>query len=206
MYNYYIQQLFHILHTQSEQLSRMEQVLKEMRSEIDRLRQGSEKTIDRVEYNFDLLKIEKLEGTLNIGLMPKDGQSLDDITVNGQPPLELSHSGYSGGELYSNIYQNVSRYLEDTVPEQIERMIPEAHLVLGDEYAAVIIEDVRKQLGDRITVYLKQYQTNRETMNPQEVEQSIIKQMKSEIASAVEQHLLNLQRGKWHSNENDSRQ
>ncbi|MCT1400757.1 spore germination protein GerPC [Paenibacillus sp. p3-SID867] len=206
MYDYYIQQLFHILHTQSEQLSRMEQMLKEMRSEIDRLRQGSEKTIDRVEYNFDLLKIEKLEGTLNIGLMPKDGQSLDDITVNGQPPLELSQSGYSGSELYSNIYQNVSRYLEDTVPEQIERMIPEAHLVLGDEYAAVIIEDVRKQLGDRITVYLKQYQTNRETMNPQEVEQSIIKQMKSEIASAVEQHLLNLQRGKWHSNENDSRQ
>ena len=56
MYDY-IQQLFHILHTQSE-LSRMEQMLKEMRSEIDRLRQGSEKTIDRVEYNFDLLKIE----------------------------------------------------------------------------------------------------------------------------------------------------
>lgn len=206
MYDYYIQQLFHILHTQSEQLSRMEQMLKEMRSEIDRLRQGSEKTIDRVEYNFDLLKIEKLEGTLNIGLMPKDGQSLDDITVNGQPPLGLSQSGNSGGELYSNIYQNVSRYLEDTVPEQIERMIPEAHFVLGDEYAAVIIEDVRKQLGDRITVYLKQYQTNREIMNPQEVEQSIIKQVKSEIASAVEQHLLNLQRGKWHSNENDSRQ
>lgn len=206
MYDYYIQQLFHILHTQSEQLSRMEQMLKEMRSELDRLRQGSEKTIDRVEYNFDLLKIEKLEGTLNIGLMPKDGQSLDDITVNGQPPLGLSQSGNSGGELYTNIYQNVSRYLEDTVPEQIERMIPEAHFVLGDEYAAVIIEDVRKQLGDRITVYLKQYQTNRETMNQQEVEQTIIKQVKSEIASAVEQHLLNLQRGKWHSNENDSRQ
>ncbi|OIB04430.1 spore gernimation protein GerC [Paenibacillus sp. LC231] len=206
MYDYYIQQLFHILHTQSEQLSRMEQMLKEMRSEIDRLRQGSEKTIDRVEYNFDLLKIEKLEGTLNIGLMPKDGQSLDDITVNGQPPLGLSQSGNSGGELYSNIYQNVSRYLEDTVPEQIERMIPEAHFVLGDEYAAVIIEDVRKQLRERITVYLKQYQTNRETMNPQEVEQAIVKQVKSEIASAVEQHLLNLQRGKWHLNENDSRQ
>lgn len=128
-----------------------------------------------------------MEGTLNIGLMPKDGQSLDDITVNGQPPLGLSQSGNSGGELYSNIYQNVSRYLEDTVPEQIERMIPEAHFVLGDEYVAVIIEDVRKQLGERITVYLKQYQTNRETMNPQEVEQAIVKQVKSEIASAVEQ-------------------
>ncbi|MGE7824230.1 spore germination protein GerPC [Paenibacillus sp. NPDC093718] len=206
MYDYYLQQLFYILQTQSEQLSRMEQTLKEMRSEIDQLRQGSEKTIDRVEYNFDLLKIEKLEGTLNIGLMPKDGQSLDDITVNGQPPLELSQSGKFGGELYSNIYHNVSRYLEDTVPQQIERMIPEANSVLGDEYAAVIIEDVRKQLGDRITVYLKQYQTNRETMDPQEVEQSIVKQVKSEIASAVEQHLLNLQRGKWHSDENDSRQ
>lgn len=206
MYDYYIQQLFHILHTQSEQLNRLEQMLKEMRSEIDQLRQGSEKTIDRVEYNFDLLKIEKLEGTLNIGLMPKDGQSLGDITVNGQPPLELSQSGNSSGELYSNIYQNVSRYLEVIVPEKIERMTPEANVVLGDDYAGIIIEDIRKQLGDRITVYLKQYQANRESMNPQEVEQSIVKQVKSEIASAVEQHLLNLQRGKWHSNENDSRQ
>ncbi|MGV2788303.1 spore gernimation protein GerC, partial [Clostridium perfringens] len=104
------------------------------------------------------------------------------------------------------IYENVSRYLEDIVPEQIERMIPEAKLVLGDEYAGVIIEDIRKQLGDRITVYLNQYQTNRETMNPQDVEQSIVKQVKSEIVMAVEQHLLNLQRGKWNSNENDSRQ
>ena len=43
MYDYYIQQLFHILHTQSEQLSRMEQMLKEMRSEIDRLRQEARK-------------------------------------------------------------------------------------------------------------------------------------------------------------------
>ncbi len=206
MYDYYIQQLFHILHTQSEQLIRLEQMLKEMRSEIDQLRQGSEKTIDRVEYNFDLLKIEKLEGTLNIGLMPKDGQSLGDITVNGQPPLELSQSGNSSGELYSNIYQNVSRYLEVIVPEKIERMTPEANVVLGDDYAGIIIEDIRKQLGDRITVYLKQYQANGESMNPQEVEQSIVKQVKSEIASAVEQHLLNLQRGKWHSNENDSRQ
>ncbi|GIO97264.1 putative spore germination protein GerPC [Paenibacillus lautus] len=205
MYDYYIQQLFYILQTQSEQLSRMEQMLKEMRSEIDQLKQGSEKTIDRVQYNFDLLKIEKLEGTLNIGLMPKDGQSLDDITVNGQP-LEQSQTGNPGGELHSNIYENVSRYLEDIVPEQIERMIPEAKLVLGDEYAGVIIEDIRKQLGDRITVYLNQYQTNRETMNPQDVEQSIVKQVKSEIVMAVEQHLLNLQRGKWNSNENDSRQ
>lgn len=203
--SYYIQQLFYLLRTQSDQLSRMEQMLKEMRSEIDRLRQGSEKTIDRVEYNFDLLKIEKLEGTLNIGLMPKEGQSLDDITVNGQP-LAQSSSGYAGGEQYSNIYQNVSRYLEDIVPEQIERVISEANLVPGDEYAAVMIEDIRKQLGDRITVYLKQYQTNREGMNPLDVEQSIIKQVKSEIVTAVEQHLLNLQRGKWNSNENDSRQ
>lgn len=123
-------------------------------------------------------------------------------------PIEglYSQTGNTGGELHSNIYQNVSRYLEDIVPKQIERMLPESKLVVGDEYAGVIIEDIRKQLGDRITVYLRQYQTNKESMNPQDVEQSIIKQVKSEIVTAVEQHLLNLQRGKWNSNENDSRQ
>lgn len=202
MYQHHIQQLFCCLQSQSEQLTRMEQMLKEMRNEINQLQQGSQKTTDHVEYNFDLLKIEKLEGTLNIGLTPSDGKPLENITVNGQSAEQLQTEA-AGGEVYSNIHQQVSRHLEHAVPALIERMIPQSNHVLGDPYAAVMIEDIRKQLGDRINVYLQEYHNNGTTMNPVKVEQTITNQMKKEIDKAVEQHLYQLQQGKRITNEND---
>lgn len=205
MYQYHIQQLFHCLQSQSEQLNRMEQMLKEMRNEINQLQQGNQKSTDHVEYNFDLLKIEKLEGTLNIGLTPSDGKSLGDITVNGQP-AEQFQTGAAGRDLYSNIHQQVSSHLEHAVPARIEQMISQSNHELGDQYAAVMIEDIRKQLGDRINVYLQQYQTKSTAMNPGEVEQTIANQMKKEIDTAVEQHLHHMQQGKRNTNENDGYQ
>ncbi|QOT12859.1 spore gernimation protein GerC [Paenibacillus sp. JNUCC32] len=205
MYQYHIQQLFHCLQSQSEQLNRMEQMLKEMRNDINQLQQGNQKPTDHVEYKFDLLKIEKLEGTLNIGVTPSDGKSLGDITVNGQPAEQIQ-AGAAGRNLYSNIYQQVSSHLEHAVPAQLEQMNPQSNHELGDQYAAVMIEDIRKQLEDRINVYLQQYQTNSASMNPGDVEQTIANQMKKEIDTAVEQHLHHLQQGKRNTNENDGHQ
>jgi len=202
MYLNHIQQLFGCLRSQSEQLSRMEQMLKEMRNEINQLQQGNQKTADHVEYNFDLLKIEKLEGTLNIGLTPSDGKTLENITVNGQSAEQLQNEG-AGGELYSNIHQQVSHHLEHAVPTLIKRMIPQSNHVLGNPYAEVMIEDIRKQLGDRISVYLQEYHNNSSVMNDIEVEQTIANQMKKEIDQAIEQHLYQLQQGKRNTDEND---
>lgn len=205
MYPYHIQQLFHCLQSQSEQLNRIEHMLKEMRNEINQLQQGNQKSTGHVEYNFDLLKIEKLEGTLNIGLTPSDGKSLEDITVNGQS-AEQFQAGAAGRDLYSNIHQQVSSHLEHAVPARLEQMMLQDNHEPLDQYAAVMIEDIRKQLGDRINVYLQQYQTNSTSMNAGEVEQTIADQMKKEIDTAVEHHLHHLQPGKRNRNENDGRQ
>ncbi|MFK4167940.1 spore germination protein GerPC [Paenibacillus lautus] len=205
MYQYHIQQLFHCLQSQTEQLNRMEQMLKEIRNEINQLQQGNQKSTDHVEYNFDLLKIEKLEGTLNIGLTPSDGKSLGDITVNGQPAEQLQAVA-AGRDLYSNIHQQVSSHLEHAVPARLEQMNPQSNHELGDQYASVMIEDIRKQLGDRINVYLQQYHSNSTAINPGDVEQMIANQMKKEIDTAVEHHLHHLQPGKRNRNENDGRQ
>ncbi|GIP02546.1 putative spore germination protein GerPC [Paenibacillus lautus] len=183
----------------------MEQMLKEIRNEINQLQQGNQKSTDHVEYNFDLLKIEKLEGTLNIGLTPSDGKSLGDITVNGQPAEQLQAVA-AGRDLYSNIHQQVSSHLEHAVPARLEQMNPQSNHELGDQYASVMIEDIRKQLGDRINVYLQQYHSNSTAINPGDVEQMIANQMKKEIDTAVEHHLHNLQQGKRNTNENDGHQ
>ncbi|VTR59254.1 Probable spore germination protein gerPC [Actinobacillus pleuropneumoniae] len=107
MYPYHIQQLFHCLQSQSEQLNRIEHMLKEMRNEINQLQQGNQKSTGHVEYNFDLLKIEKLEGTLNIGLTPSDGKSLWRIS-----PSMASRQSNSRRELLEEIYTQtyISRF------------------------------------------------------------------------------------------------
>ena len=45
--------------------------------------------IDRMEYKFDQLKVETLEGTLNIGLNPSDLQGIEDFSVPNKMARDL---------------------------------------------------------------------------------------------------------------------
>ena len=206
MHPYHIQQLFNCFHEQQEQLRKIEQMLKELRAEINTLRQGNQKTIERVEYNFDLLKIERLEGTLNIGLTPTEGKGIDDIDIGEQYPVQNQMPGPQDN-LYSDIHQEVWRHLDQEVPGQINRLVSERRMVLGDQYASVIIEDIRKQLGERISLYLQKYQTKSDSaISENEIRQTIVQQIKKEIEVAVERHIRNLNQGKGDQHENDGRE
>lgn len=206
MYPYHIQQLFNCFQAQQEQLRQIEQMLKELRTEINTLRQGNQKTIERVEYNFDLLKIERLEGTLNIGLTPTEGKGIDDIDIGEQFPVPNQMPG-PPDNLYSDIHQEIWRHLDQEVPGQINRLVSERNMVLGDQYASVIIEDIRKQLGERISLYLQKYQTKSDhAFSKNEIRQTIVQQIQKEIEVAVERHIRNLNQGKVDQHENDGRE
>lgn len=59
----------------------MEKTLASLIEEIEQLKARPPVRVDRIEYAFDQLKIETLDGTLNIGINPSDLSSIEDAAI-----------------------------------------------------------------------------------------------------------------------------
>ena len=185
MHPFYIQQLFHELKSQSEKLGQLEQVLQQLRKDVDGLMTKNQ----QVNYHFDLLKIEKLEGTLNIGMTPSDGKTLEDVTVNGQSVEQIQRNPKQAFML-THIQETVFRFLEDEIPDMIEGIGNKHGIQLDPQYVRMIVQDIRNQLDNRIEIYLEQFHSDqKEPVNELAVQNTIIEQVKRDIETAVKQHI-----------------
>lgn len=199
MHPFYIQQLLHELKAQSEKLGQMEQTLQQLRKDVDGLMNKSHTHIERIDYHFDLLKIEKLEGTLNIGMNSSDGKNLEDIMVNGQTVEQIQENPEQLAMIHS-IQQPVISYLQDEIPELIRIMAKERNIHMDYPYTQMIIEDVRPQIDNRINIYLEKIQSNESKDGNRDTEYirtTIIELMKRDIKTAVRQHIERNFSGKW---------
>lgn len=77
------QQVCAYVEMQKQRIDQLEQTVKKLQSDIDSLKDQKRFHIDKIEYNFDQLKVEKLDGTLTIGISPSSLDNVDDFTVNG---------------------------------------------------------------------------------------------------------------------------
>ena len=66
--------------------------------------------LNELEYKFDQLKVETLEGTLNIGLNPTDLQGIEDFSVPTQK--RSSHAEVRGCPLFTEIENSIHQYLD----------------------------------------------------------------------------------------------
>ena len=59
----------------------MQKKIQSLEKQVSEFTKSSSCSIERMEYKFDQLKVETLEGTLNIGLNPSDLQGIEDFSV-----------------------------------------------------------------------------------------------------------------------------
>src|SRR5699024_7941328 len=102
----YFYDLHQHIRQQDNKIKQLEFRLREM-EENDQDRPNT--TIEKIEYNFDQLKIERLDGTLHIGLTPSDPENIDDFGVNkeqsgGNSPTAMEHTLQS--DLQQQIHQD----------------------------------------------------------------------------------------------------
>lgn len=201
MHPFYIQQLFQQLKTQSEKLEKMEQLMQDLRKDVDGLMNKSSTNIERIEYHFDLLKIEKLEGTLNIGMTQSEGKTLDDVMVNGQS-MEQIQTDPKRALMITNIQQSVYSYLEHDAPRMIEMLTESQDTNIDSKHKEMIIQDIRGQVDARIVLYLDQMISNKKQgVDEVAVQNTIVQQMKRDIDVAVQQYIERNYTGKKDSNE-----
>lgn len=156
-----------------QQLERLEKQVSDLTEQLKGLEGKPAYAIERLEYHFDQLKVEKLEGTLNIGMTPPavgangETEGIDQFSVGG--PLSFPTAGPSaapqGDPLMPDIEMIVNGYLDGEGYAHLHELENEFGLPLDPYHKQMIIEDIRRQLPDRIRFYVRQTKPSGEPMD-----------------------------------------
>lgn len=177
----YLQQLQAYVQMQEQRIQKLESSMKKMKEEMAQ-NDRQPIHIDRIEYKFDQLKVETLEGTLNIGLNPSDLQDIDDFSVD-QKELQTPYSPKKLFKRNMEIETALLTFIEGELPQIVEEAEANLKMPNDSSYVEFIKEDIKKQLSSRVDYYLKQ-QSNR-NLDSQEEKTKVIETLKTEIRNGV---------------------
>ncbi|OBZ08134.1 MULTISPECIES: spore germination protein GerPC [Bacillales] len=153
----------HKLKEQQEQLEALEAKVAALCDQVKQLEARPTYSIDKIEYRFDQLKVEKLDGTLNIG-MTAPGTDEDSFPGNIEQlavskPEVFPSAGPSippPSGLYNDVFAGMNRYLDDEAPQRLIAYENELCIPLDPYHRRIIMEDIRKQVPTRIQYYMQQ--------------------------------------------------
>jgi len=191
----YIQQVNEYLQYQNQQIQQLTSRLDELDKEVKELQKKSaqQQPVINNEYRFDLLKVEKLEGTLNIGLNPNPGDkdsSIEEFAVGQSVSTPPGSEQY--GPMFQDIQDQVQQYLSSDAYRALEKMEQQYRYPLDEPYRKFIVEDVKKQIDERIRYYLQKHPEPME-----DKERSIIEEVKQDIEKTFEAFIQNLPRKEY---------
>ncbi|WP_043933110.1 spore germination protein GerPC [Bacillus sp. EB01] len=201
----------------NQRIAVLEESLRCAEEEIRLLKEKPTIQVGTIQYKFDQLKVESLEGTLSIGLNPNDLQGIEEMAIAegqngfpGQPgsPGDFASPGqqrFEGNPGYNpqpiqpidptnfmqrstEINDAIHTYLEQELPSRLGHLQEELGLPKSDDYLSFIKSDVKKQLPGRIESHIR-----RASATGQEVEnEMILSALKQEIENGIRTFLANL--------------
>lgn len=189
----YLQQLGQFIQQQQVEIMQMKKSIKLLQAELKEVKSKPSTNIEKLEYKFDQLKVETLEGTLNIGLNPYNTDQVEEFSVN-QSKTNVPKTKAFSPQVQESIRESILQYLDKDGLYRIQDVQKRAGADLNEAYGEFMIQDVKKQLDTRILYYLDQTsseQWSSDEKSKETVEQ-IIHKMKLDIDgafSAFIQHL-----------------
>jgi spore germination protein PC len=187
----YLQWLQSYIQSQEQRIASLEKMIGSMRNELKQLHQKQAIHVDRIEYKFDQLKVETLEGTLTIGLNPNDLAGIEDFAVQKQN-LSTPLSPNAQMKRTIKIEEAIYHYLETELPLLLEETQARLAIPPNESYLSFIKDDIIKQLPNRIDFHLKSFQQQNHSIDPNSVDEQIIELIKQEIRNGVSVFLSHL--------------
>ncbi|MFF2446232.1 spore germination protein GerPC [Neobacillus sp. NPDC058068] len=188
----YLQWLQMYIQAQEKRIAVLEQTIQKLQGDLKQISEKPTIHVDTIEYKFDQLKVETLEGTLNIGLNPNDLSGIEDFAVQNQsiktpfPPKEQMR-------LSMEIEESIHEYLETDLPQIVAETQRNLAIPPNESYLSFIKEDIIKQLPNRIDYHLKANSANAASANQTSpIEKRVIEAIKLEIQHGVRAFLNNL--------------
>ncbi|GAC44264.1 spore germination protein GerPC [Paenibacillus popilliae] len=185
-WNHYFNQLHTYIQWQASKMDNLEKKLEEVNKELADLQHKKQISIDKIEYRFDQLKIENLNGTLVIGVTPEGVKSIEDMAEKGCSWDHSSKDKYS--DIYRSASQRIDRYLDGSVPDMIESTTKLRQVTVDNEYRQRMIRDLKKQMNDRIQYYIDQMDEN-SAHDLSRAQDQIVDKVINDIHIAIEEHV-----------------
>lgn len=189
--NYYLSKLQQMIQDQDDKIREMELQIKTLQKQVKEISSKPQ----TVEYKFDQLKVEKLEGTLHIGLghsaESKDLIEQFNIGQNTvQMPGQMQRSSIENPN-YREMIQVMDGFFSKEAPVYLKSLENKMNVPLDENYRIFILEDVQRQVPGRIKHYLTKYEPKDEKGR-----RDIIQKTKEDIYRGIETFIVHLRDSK----------
>ncbi|KQB94306.1 spore germination protein GerPC [Geobacillus sp. PA-3] len=194
LYEYFVK-LHRYLSWQTKKIRVLERRLRILEAQLQEIKAQPRTSIERIEYKFDQLKIETLEGTLNIGITPPGtGETIEDFAVDPEKTVISKPEPV----LMRPIQEKVASYLNKEAPETLKQLERQYGRSLDDTYRQFILQDIARQTDERIRFYLQE-KANNGYVPPgdrdETVENEIFQKVKADIEQSLDAFLKHLPSG-----------
>jgi spore germination protein PC len=189
----YIRQLHMFVESQASKIKNLETLVQSLATDLNELKSKPTIQVEKIEYKFDQLKVETLEGTLNIGLNPTDLQAIEDFAVDGNQAVAHPFSQANQFQSTMRMEESILQNIDSEVLNIIQQYNQENQVTIEESYVNFIKDDIRKQIPNRIQYHLHQIPINQRS-NEQGLghEKRIIELIKNDIQTGIYTFLNNL--------------
>lgn len=179
-----------LIHVNEQRISQLEEEITRLQHELTKLSKEKKIHIDKLEYHFDQLKVDTLEGTLNIGLSTKSlEEQIEDLTVNG----EQIQTDFHEEEKIKEMLAQFDHYFACEFGSDVERLSKQYGVPIDPSFYPLIKDQIQKQLSDRVVHYMQQ--AKQLETNDQHTKDYIFTLTKQDILTAIEQFLRQYPKG-----------
>lgn len=184
-------QIEQLIYQQSQMIEFLQNKISQLEAAVEELKNRPETTIEKIEYKFDQLKVENLNGTLSIGLNPLQAPKIDDLTVENQAITIKSNENLK--ELKTYITRRIDFHLKEEAHDTIRQLEQELRCTVEDHYRQMMIDDIQNQMDIRLPYYIDLYKTRPNfEENPMRYAEDITLHMLQDIKNAYTAFLSNL--------------
>ncbi|WP_110929048.1 spore germination protein GerPC [Bacillus massiliglaciei] len=185
----YITQMQQYMEMQQQRIIKLEHELQRLSEEMENMKKRPPVHVDRIEYKFDQLKVESLDGTLNIGLNPSDLDNIDEFAVNQQNGSQATPGPFLFPERERMIQE-----IADGIMSELDQMIHETEkqvrITIDPAYKDMIKGDVGRQLVQKIISYIDQTPPNeRHLTQLDRIGEKVTERVKTDIQTALTQFI-----------------
>lgn len=178
---------------QTNMFSQIEKDLARIHEQLARLEALPRTNVEKIEYNFEQLKVERLDGKLIIGISSSDEGTIDDLDVQNCHSEDVSLGEQTAVNPYRQIRDNICRYIQKSVPDMLDKQAQERNIELSNADKELILEDLIRQMDDRISVYVQHLQGN-QVQQEGTFEHNVLQKLKRDVHAALDLYLNNFRR------------
>ncbi|WP_062105308.1 spore germination protein GerPC [Bacillus niameyensis] len=182
--DHYLQQLYHYTKRQQKEIDLLKSSVQSLVQELQALKEKPAITVERLEYKFDQLKVETLEGTLNIGLNPADLGGIEELSVPGQINNNAVNS--SSEILKEPLLRRLTKDIDQTFDTMVKDVEEQAGYEIDKSYYELMKQDIQRQLPARVDFYLQQFRSqNTKEISEEELQEQIHKAIVNDVQRGI---------------------